>query len=93
MTPTQYIRLRKQLGLSNYALAPILGVSLRQAQRYEAGEAPIPKAIANLLQMYAKFGYDHKIILDMGKTKSRQIGELEKLVTVEPQTKHKDGIQ
>jgi transcriptional regulator with XRE-family HTH domain len=58
MTPTQYIRLRKQLGLSNYALAPALGVSLRQAQRYESGGAPIPETVAKLLKLYAKYGYD-----------------------------------
>jgi len=56
MTPTQYIRLRKQLGLSNYALAPILGVSLRQAQRYESGQTTIPDPVARLLTMYGKHG-------------------------------------
>jgi hypothetical protein len=58
MTPTQYIRLRKQLGLSNYALAPALGYSLRQCQRFEAGETPIPKPAAKLLTIYAKYSYD-----------------------------------
>jgi predicted transcriptional regulator len=56
MNKTQYIRLREQIGLSNYALAPALGMSLRQCQRYEAGEVPIPEVVARLIEMYAAFG-------------------------------------
>lgn len=56
MTAEQYKAAREQLGLSNYALAPKLAVHLRTAQRYEAGDIPIPDTIARLLHMYLKHG-------------------------------------
>lgn len=51
MTSKEYKAAREKLGLSNYALAPVLGVSLRQAQRYEAGQSPIPLPVAKLLRL------------------------------------------
>jgi hypothetical protein len=38
----------KQLGISVYAPAKVLGISLRQAQRHSFGEAPAPPLIAKL---------------------------------------------
>lgn len=49
-TPEDYRRTREAMGLSNYAFARVLGVHLRTAQRYEAGETPIPPPLALLLQ-------------------------------------------
>ncbi len=56
MNADEYKAAREQLGLSNYALAPKLGINLRSAQRYEQGERRIPENIARLLQMYVKHG-------------------------------------
>jgi len=56
MTKDEYKRLRKRTGLSNYAIAPKIGVSLRAAQRYESGEQDIPETVAKLLRMFVKFG-------------------------------------
>jgi transcriptional regulator with XRE-family HTH domain len=62
MTATQYQRARKKVGYSNYALCRLLGVSLRQAQRYESGEAEIPETIARLLIMYQRFGVPNDLV-------------------------------
>ena len=56
MTPAEYKTLRTKLGLSNYALAPILGVSLASAQRYEKGSWPVPEPVAKLLIMLGRAG-------------------------------------
>ena len=56
MNAAEYKAAREKLGLSNYALAPKLGVHLRTAQRYESGEIPISETVARLLQMYVKHG-------------------------------------
>jgi DNA-binding transcriptional regulator YiaG len=81
MTPTQYIKLRKQLGLSNYALAPILGVSLRQAQRYEAGEAPIPLPVAKLLTIIERYKIPTLLVWPADHKRKR------------PHFNHKDGVE
>lgn len=49
-TPEDYRRTREAMGLSNYAFARVLGIHLRTAQRYEAGETPIPPPVALLLR-------------------------------------------
>jgi DNA-binding transcriptional regulator YiaG len=56
MDAAEYVQLREKLGLSNYALAPILGISVRQAQRYESGETAIDLTVALLLRCYVKHG-------------------------------------
>jgi DNA-binding transcriptional regulator YiaG len=56
MNPAEYKLLRKKLGLSNYALAPVLGISLASAQRYEQGKWPIPEPVAKLLIMLGRDG-------------------------------------
>jgi DNA-binding transcriptional regulator YiaG len=56
MTAAEFSRLLRQLDLSVYASRVALGVSLRQAQRYAAGETEIPAPVAKLLRMYARHG-------------------------------------
>lgn len=56
MTAAEYKAARLELGLSNYALAPKLGVHMRTAQRYESGEIPVSETVARLLQLYVKHG-------------------------------------
>lgn len=56
MTATEYKAARQEIGLSNYALAPKLGVHMRTAQRYESGEIPVSETVARLLLMYVRYG-------------------------------------
>lgn len=56
MTPKQYVANLKKLGLSVYASGPILGISMRQSQRYASGETEIPATIAKLLEIYTQHG-------------------------------------
>jgi transcriptional regulator with XRE-family HTH domain len=56
MTAAQYKRIRERLKLSNYALRRVIGVSLRQAQRYEAGEQAISPTVARLMLMFERYG-------------------------------------
>jgi hypothetical protein len=51
MNASHFNRSLKYLNLSVYAAAPILGISLRQAQRYSSGEDPqeISGPVTNLL--------------------------------------------
>lgn len=56
MTAEQYQAARKKLKLSNYALAPKLGISRRQARRYESGETPIDATVALLIRCYLEHG-------------------------------------
>ena len=56
MTATEYKTAREQIGLSNYALAPKLGLHRRTAQRYESEEMPIPEPVARLLRMFVRYG-------------------------------------
>lgn len=56
MKPDEYKHLIGVLGLSVYASADVLGVSLRTAQRYAAGEKPIPPPVAKLLRALVALG-------------------------------------
>jgi len=56
MTARQFNAALKQLGISVYASARVLCISLRQAQRYSAGEAPVPPSIAKLLRALIALG-------------------------------------
>ena len=56
MTARQFDAALKQLGLSVYASAKVLCISLRQAQRYSSGEAPVPPSIAKLLRALIALG-------------------------------------
>lgn len=52
----QFLAVLHELNLSVYASAKLLGISLRQAQRYGAGEAEIPLTVARLLEMFLRHG-------------------------------------
>ena len=56
MTPRQFERTIKQLGLSQAAAARFLGHSERQARRYVTGEAKVPVAEALLLRALLTYG-------------------------------------
>jgi hypothetical protein len=55
MTARQYRKAVEELGISVYASARVLGVSLRQAQRFAAGETPVPRPVAKLLRLMVRF--------------------------------------
>jgi hypothetical protein len=57
MTTKQYLAALKKLGLtpSGKATAAALGLTVRQCQRYAAGQA-IPQTVALLLRMYLAHG-------------------------------------
>ena len=44
------------LKISVYASADVLGISLRQAQRYASGESPVPDTVAKLLRALIALG-------------------------------------
>lgn len=56
MTPEQYKKHIKALGLSQQRAGIFLGVSPRTSQGYALGEYPVPEAIAKLLRLMAKLG-------------------------------------
>lgn len=56
MTAKQFNQAVAKLGLSVYASAPALGISLRQAQRYSAGETAVPMTVAKLLRALVALG-------------------------------------
>jgi transcriptional regulator with XRE-family HTH domain len=62
MTPARFIELRRQLGLSVYKTAQILGISQSQAHRYEHGRSPISEPAARLLLAMAYFGLPQELI-------------------------------
>jgi transcriptional regulator with XRE-family HTH domain len=51
MTPEQFTAHRKNMGLSQTKMGQRLGLSLRQIQRYEKTETPIPKTVAILIDV------------------------------------------
>lgn len=51
MTSKQFNDALVKLRLSVYASAPVLGISLRQAQRYSAGEQDVSAPVANYLTL------------------------------------------
>jgi hypothetical protein len=56
MTARQFDAAKKRLGVSVYAPAKVLCISLRQAQRYSLDEAPVPPSIAKLLRALIALG-------------------------------------
>jgi DNA-binding transcriptional regulator YiaG len=54
MPPGEYVAARKRLELSNYAFRKLLGISLRQAQRYESAEAEIPELTARFIRTFTR---------------------------------------
>jgi hypothetical protein len=67
MTAKQFNEALTKLRLSVYASAPILGISLRQAQRYSAGEQAVAQPVANrltlIVRMVANWRTERKKIL------------------------------
>jgi hypothetical protein len=55
MTKKEYRAALKKLGFSQVGIAPFLGLSRRQAQRYATGERPVPEAVAKLLRLMIRF--------------------------------------
>lgn len=55
MTASQFQWHLKRLGLSVYAAAPFLGISLRHAYRMTNDEYPVPVAIGKLLRLMHRF--------------------------------------
>ena len=49
MTAGEFDAALQQLGISVYASAKVLRISLRQAQRDSSGEAPVPPSIVKLI--------------------------------------------
>jgi hypothetical protein len=58
MTAKQYKAALKQIGISNYAAAPWLGIALRTAQNYASGERPVPEPTARLLRLVVNLKLD-----------------------------------
>lgn len=56
MTFRQYNAALAKLGLTPYAAARVLGISLRQSHRYASGEQPVKDTIAKLLACYLEHG-------------------------------------
>lgn len=54
MTGQQYQAALATLGISNYAFAPRIGISLRTAQSYAGDETRIPGPLAALLRLALK---------------------------------------
>jgi len=54
MTPDQYKKAIKKLGLSQERAGEFLGVSPRTSQGYALGEYPVPEAIAKLLRLMTR---------------------------------------
>ena len=73
MLASHFNKSLKYLGLSVYAAAPILGISLRQAQRYSSGEDPqeISEPVTKLLV------HLQKQIFDLKKRRHELIGMIE----------------
>jgi hypothetical protein len=54
MSAAQYRAAIERLGFTQVGIAPFLGISRRQAQRYALGERKIPEAVAKLLRLMLK---------------------------------------
>ena len=55
MTPDQYKRAIKKLGLSQVRAARFLGVSDRHGQRMATGHVEIPPSVAHLLKLMLRY--------------------------------------
>ena len=51
MTANEYNAALKELGLSVYASPKVLGISLRQSQRYSSGEQAVAQPVENHLRL------------------------------------------
>lgn len=62
MDKEQYCKAIDKLGFSQVGIAPHIGVSRRQAQRFATGEAPVPESVAKLLRMAIKTKTDLRTV-------------------------------
>lgn len=49
MKPIELLETRQRMGATQLQMAKLVGVSVRTWQRWEAGEIPVPVAVAKLL--------------------------------------------
>lgn len=56
MNAKEYKQACRKLGISIYASAKVLGISLSSAQRYAGGQWPVPETVAKLLRALVKLG-------------------------------------
>lgn len=56
MTAKEYREWLTDAGLTAYAAASLLGVSISQSYRYESGEQPISATVAKLIYMLRRHG-------------------------------------
>jgi transcriptional regulator with XRE-family HTH domain len=56
ISAAQYKRIRETIGLANSTLCRKLGISMKQAYRYENGHAPVTETVGKLLLMFDRFG-------------------------------------
>jgi hypothetical protein len=52
----QYKQIRQTIGLTNSTLCRELGISMKQAYRYENGHVPVTETVGKLLIMFDRFG-------------------------------------
>lgn len=56
MTPTQIKQARRELGLTQSAMAKAMGIGTRKWERWEGGHSPISPEGARLVEMLLKYG-------------------------------------
>jgi len=54
MSAATFVKALDKLGLSVYASRKVIGLSLRQSQRVAAGESPVPRPVAKLINLLLK---------------------------------------
>lgn len=54
MSAATFSKALDKLGLSVYASGKVIGLSLRQSQRVAAGESPVPRPVAKLINLILK---------------------------------------
>lgn len=74
MTTREFNDGLEELGVSVYASANVLGISLRQAQRYSSGEEPVAWRTANHVRL---------LLLTVGELKRRRKQLLEQIKPLE----------
>jgi hypothetical protein len=73
MAPAEFNDVLRKLGLSVYASANVLGISLRQAQRYSSGEEAVAWRTANHLRVLLLQ------VEDLKRRRKRLINQIEPL--------------
>jgi transcriptional regulator with XRE-family HTH domain len=56
ISAAKYRQIRETIGLANSTLCRKLGISMKQAYRYENGRAPVTETVGKLLVMFDRFG-------------------------------------